>query len=67
MSPQQLTLAPRRLWLGISNVGFWVLAAGSGLYWLTATATDPAFTGGLVGMGRRAKESATAHPTPQAR
>ena len=35
MSPQQLTLARRRLWLGISNVGFWVLAAGSGLYWLT--------------------------------
>ena len=35
MSPQQLTLARRRLWLGISNVGFWVLAAGCGLYWLT--------------------------------
>ena len=35
MSPQQLTLARRRLWLGISNVGFWVIAAGSGLYWLT--------------------------------
>ena len=35
MSPQQLTLARRRLWLGISNVGFWVLAAGSGLYCMT--------------------------------
>ena len=35
MSLQQITLARRRLWLGISNVGFWVLAAGSGLYWRT--------------------------------
>lgn len=35
MTPEHLRLARRRLWLGISDVGFWVLAAGSGLYWLT--------------------------------
>ncbi len=34
MLPQQLTLARSRLWLGILNVGTWVLAAGGGLFWL---------------------------------
>jgi hypothetical protein len=31
MTPQQLELARRRLWLGITNVGFWVLIAALGL------------------------------------
>jgi len=35
MSPGQLKLARRRLMLGIMNVGSWVLAGGSGLYWLS--------------------------------
>jgi hypothetical protein len=34
MTPAQLQLARRRLGLGITNVGFWVLAAGAGLWWL---------------------------------
>ena len=34
MTLAQKQLARRRLWLGIANVGFWVLAAGAGLYWL---------------------------------
>ena len=51
MSPQQLTLARRRLWLGISNVGFWVLAAGSGLYWLTTAAKAPLDLRALANIG----------------
>ena len=31
MTPEQLELARRRLWLGITNVGFWVLMAAMGL------------------------------------
>ena len=31
MTPQQLELARRRLWLGITNVGLWVLMAAMGL------------------------------------
>ena len=59
MSPQQITLARRRLWIGISNVGFWVLAAGSGLYWLTTagkTTLDPRalVTIGLVAVALQA-------------
>ena len=34
MTPTQITLAHHRLLLGISNVGFWVLSASAGLYWL---------------------------------
>lgn len=34
MTPQQLELARRRLWLGITNVGFWVLLTAVGLLWL---------------------------------
>jgi len=34
MVPEQLRLARHRLCLGITNVGFWVLAAGTGLGWL---------------------------------
>lgn len=44
MTPDQLQLARRRLWLGIANVGFWVLAAGAGLCWLVI---DPARAVGL--------------------
>ena len=42
MTPTQMQLARRRLWLGITNVGFWVLAACAGLYWLvTCSAAAP--------------------------
>ena len=34
MTSTQIQLARRRLCLGISNVGFWVLAAAAGLCWL---------------------------------
>ena len=34
MTPEQIELARRRLRLGITNVGFWVLAAVAGLWWL---------------------------------
>lgn len=34
MTPEQSDLARRRLWLGITNVGFWVLASVAGLCWL---------------------------------
>jgi hypothetical protein len=34
MTPEQAVLARHRLWLGISNVGFWVLASAAGLWWL---------------------------------
>lgn len=34
MTPEQSVLARRRLWLGITNVGFWVLASAAGLGWL---------------------------------
>ena len=34
MTPEQQILARRRLWLGITNVGFWVLTSAVGLYWL---------------------------------
>jgi len=40
MTPAQIQLAQRRLWLGITNVGFWVLAAGSGLWWLVMSRAD---------------------------
>ncbi len=34
MTAEQAVLARRRLWLGISNVGFWVVASAVGLWWL---------------------------------
>jgi hypothetical protein len=34
MTPPQLELARRRLWLGITNVGCWVLLSAIGLFWL---------------------------------
>ena len=34
MTPDQIKLAHRRLQLGITNVGFWVLSASAGLSWL---------------------------------
>jgi hypothetical protein len=34
MTPAQIELARRRLWLGITNVGFWVLTSVVGLWWL---------------------------------
>lgn len=40
MTPEQLSLAHRRLWLGITNVGFWVLTTALGLYWLTSGHTS---------------------------
>ena len=35
MTPEQTQVAGRRLFLGITNVGVWVLAATGGLFWLT--------------------------------
>ncbi len=40
MTSAQIHLARRRLGLGVSNVGFWVLAACVGLYWLSQFGTD---------------------------
>ncbi len=39
MTPAQNALARRRLALGITNVGFWVLAAAGGLAWLLLRGT----------------------------
>ena len=41
MTTAQTELARRRLWLGITNVGLWVLAAAGGLCWLTVDGGDP--------------------------
>ena len=43
---EQLNLARSRLRLGIANVGFWVVTASGGLYWLTS--------GGAHGLDTRA-------------
>lgn len=40
MTPEMKNLARRRLWLGITNVGFWVLTTSLGLYWLTSGHTS---------------------------
>ena len=40
MTTEQSELARRRLWLGITNVGFWVLTTAVGLYWLTCYDTS---------------------------
>ena len=39
MAPEQTELAGRRLVLGITNVGVWVLAASGGLFWLVKGTT----------------------------
>lgn len=46
-----MQLARRRLRLGITNVGFWVLAAGTGLTWLVNFRADAAGTRLLVAIG----------------
>ncbi len=51
MTPAQKQLARRRLWLGITNVGFWVLAACVGLYWMVIYRTDAPGLGLLLGIG----------------
>ncbi|MBM3824416.1 MAG: hypothetical protein FJ404_16280 [Verrucomicrobia bacterium] len=40
MTPELLRLARHRLWLGIINVGFWVLASAVGLDWLSKGETS---------------------------
>ncbi len=40
MTPAQIQLARRRLWLGIADVGFWVLAPCAGLWWLVMRRAD---------------------------
>lgn len=46
MTSEQMKLARSRLRLGIANVGFWVVTASGGLYWLTS--------GGAHGLDTRA-------------
>jgi hypothetical protein len=46
-----MQLARRRLWLGISNVGFWVLAACAGLCWLIFYPADTPGASGLLAIG----------------
>ncbi len=41
MTDAQIKTAKRRLALGITNVGFWVLAAVAGLVWLTPSGVPP--------------------------
>jgi hypothetical protein len=41
MTDAQIKIAKRRLALGISNVGFWVLTALAGLVWLGTTGVPP--------------------------
>ena len=41
MNPAQTQLARRRLCLGITNVGFWVLAAVAGIVWLAVAEPYP--------------------------
>lgn len=40
MTPEQTAVAGRRLVLGITNVGVWVLAASGGLFWLVQGGTE---------------------------
>ena len=46
-----MQLARPRLWLGITNVGFWVLAACAGLYWLVICRADAPGTALLFSNG----------------
>jgi hypothetical protein len=51
MTPAQIQLARRRLWLGITNVGFWVLAACAGLWWLVISGADAPGPPLMLGIG----------------
>ena len=51
MTPAQMQLARRRLWLGITNVGFWVLAACAGIFWLVNCRAHAPGTGLLFEIG----------------
>ncbi len=51
MTPAQTQLARRRLALGITNVGTWVLAACAGLYWLVTCRADAPGTPLLLAIG----------------
>ena len=51
MTTAQTELARRRLVLGITNVGFWVLAACAGLFWLVMCKPDAPGTGPLLAVG----------------
>ena len=59
MTPAQLQLARRRLALGITNVGFWVLAATGGICWLLWRGTGATGPGevGLVLAGAVAAQA----------
>jgi hypothetical protein len=48
MSPDQTLLSRRRLALGITNVGFWVLAACAGLFWIWSNSATTPETGILL-------------------
>jgi hypothetical protein len=51
MNSTQMQLARRRLWLGITNVGCWVLAAGAGLCWLVIFDAGAPSRGPLIAIG----------------
>lgn len=54
MTAAQTALARRRLWLGITNVGAWVLAATGGLLWLVVhaeTSSSPVNPRTWAGLG----------------
>ena len=51
MTPVQIQLARRRLWLGILNVGFWVLAACAGLCWLVMCRAEAPGASRLLAIG----------------
>ncbi len=51
MTPQHTRLARQRLWLGITNVGFWVLIAAGGLFWLKQASKHSVTAGGYVLVG----------------
>jgi hypothetical protein len=51
MTPALINLARRRLWLGITNVGFWVLAACAGLCWLVTCRAGAPGAGPLFALG----------------
>lgn len=59
MTPEQTAVANRRLFLGITNVGVWVLAAAGGLFWLVqgGTKTQDARWYFLIAFGSLAVQS----------
>ena len=50
MTSAQTQLARHRLWLGITIVGFWVLAAGAGLRWLVIRGAESPGPGLVLGI-----------------